>query len=244
MDKNMDMGVPSVANLPLSDPKCKDAGCIAFDAATNRSQELTPWAGQFAYGRWTTWYSLVILFIFTLFHGLRTWKDRRDQTCTTKFVSPSLRQKVLATGRYLAYRRSHRTLFYLLEIPSFGLLALLLVTVIFLSILTFTARPYYRAHEGYGSPPIAIRTGLMAFACTPFLIALAGKANLITLLTGVSHERLNVVHQWVGWMTLVLSLVHTIPFIVVPIRDRGYTSLTQEFYGYGLIGGTMVRAKP
>jgi hypothetical protein len=80
----------------------------------------------------------------------------------------------------------------------------------------------------------------MAFACTPILVALAGKANVVTLLTGVSHGKLNVIHQWVGWMTLALSLIHAIPFIVAPLRDCGYTTLHHEFYGYGLIGATKV----
>ena len=102
----------------------------------------------------------------------------------------------------------------MLELPSFGELALLLTTVLFLSLLTFVARPYYRVHAGYGSPPITMRTGLMAFACTPILNALTGKANVVTLLTGIGHEKLNVIHRWVGWITLALSLVNTVPFVV------------------------------
>ncbi|KAF2403452.1 hypothetical protein EJ06DRAFT_571662 [Trichodelitschia bisporula] len=61
----------------------------------------------------------------------------------------------------------------------------------------------------------------MAFACIPILVALSGKANIITLLTGVSHERLNVLHRWVAWMSFGLSLVHTIPFFYASIYDEG-----------------------
>ncbi|KAF2420955.1 hypothetical protein EJ08DRAFT_564935, partial [Tothia fuscella] len=50
------------------------------------------------------------------------------------------------------------------------------------------------------SPAIAIRTGVMAYSCVPILIALAGKTNIITLLTGFSHEKLNVFHQWAAWI--------------------------------------------
>jgi len=95
---------------------------------------------------------------------------------------------------------------------NFGVLAFLLVTLVFLIGMTFTQRPYYREHLGYGSPPIAIRAGLMAFACVPILVALAGKANLVTLLIGISHERLNILHRWVAWMSFGLSLTHAIPF--------------------------------
>jgi Ferric reductase like transmembrane component len=97
----------------------------------------------------------------------------------------------------------------MLGLPSCGMLAFLLTTVLFLVVLMFA---YYREHLGYGSPPLAIRSGLMAFAYTPILIALAGKANIVTLLTGVSHEKLNVVHQWTAWMSFGFALAHTIPF--------------------------------
>jgi hypothetical protein len=233
-------GDPPVSDLPLSNPACNNSDCTAFDAAANQSQLVTPWAGQFEYGHWTTWYYLAIIFIVVVWRAFRIWNDRTSWEENGRNIAPSLWQKGLAAGRYMSYRRLKGPWFVVLELPSFGMLALLLTTALFLSLLTFVARSYYRAHQGYGSPPIAIRTGLMAFACTPILIALAGKANAVTLLTGVSHERLNVIHRWVGWMTLALSLLHTIPFIVAPLKDRGYTTLHQEFYGYGPIGATMV----
>ena len=238
----MDMGGgdSAVANLPLSNPACNTSDCIAFEAASNQSQLVTPWAGQFEYGHWTTWYYLVIIFIVMLWRAFRIWNDRTRHEDNPRTTAPTYRQRGLAAGRYLSYRRFRGAWSDMLELPSLGVLVLLLTTVLYLSLLTFVARPYYRVHEGYGSPPIAIRSGLMAFACTPILIALAGKANMVTLLTGVSHEKLNVIHRWTGWITLVLSLIHTIPFIVAPLRDRGYTTLHQEFYGYGLIGATMV----
>jgi hypothetical protein len=164
----------------------------------NQSQLVTPWAGQFEYGHWTTWYYLAIIFVVVLWRAFRVWSDRTSQEESRTITVPSLWQKGLAAGRYLSYRRLKGQWFAMLELPSFGVLALLLTSVLFLSLLTFVARPYYPVHEGYGSPPIAIRTGLMAFACTPKLVALAGKANMVTLFTGIGHEKLNVVHRWVG----------------------------------------------
>jgi uncharacterized membrane protein (DUF485 family) len=43
---------------------------------------------------------------------------------------------------------------------------------------------------------------------------LGAKANPITALTGISHEKLNIWHNWVAWAMFVLALVHTFPFIV------------------------------
>lgn len=58
----------------------------------------------------------------------------------------------------------------------------------------FTQRPYYGQHLGFYNPPMEIRSGLTAFACVTILIALARKENIITLLAGISHEKLNVIN--------------------------------------------------
>jgi len=95
----------------------------------------------------------------------------------------------------------------------------------------------------FGAPPIAIRTGLMAFGCTPVLIALAGKVNIISLLTGISHEKLNVFHRWVAWMTFVLSLIHAVPFFLQSYWDGPFygvskaENLKAQFYVGGWYGG-------
>ena len=48
---------------------------------------------------------------------------------------------------------------------------------------------------------------------------LGAKANPITALTGVSHEKLNIWHNWVAWAMFVLALIHTFPFIVYHQRE-------------------------
>lgn len=94
------------------------------------------------------------------------------------------------------------------------------------------------------SPPIATRAGWMAIAILPFQVIFASKWNFVTVLTGVSHEKLQVYHRWSGWImcnsilgiietsvieltrelgtwlssTDVLALVHTFPFIIVDIK--------------------------
>ena len=120
-----------------------------------------------------------------------------------------------------------------LGLPSAGLLILLLLGVAVVSSMAFAIRPYYRQHRGYGSPPLAIRAGLMAASLTPLLVALSGKVNLVTILTGYGYEKLNVIHRWVGWIIFALSVVHTIPFIVAPMKDGGYAALRKAFYEEG-----------
>lgn len=116
---------------------------------------------------------------------------------------------------------------------SLGVCLFISLGVLFFTIATFVQRPYYRAREGYGSPPLAIRSGMMAVALTPIIVALSGKYNAVTLITGISHERLNVLHRYIGYAYLVLSIIHTVPFIVKPLQDGGYEALHQVFYEPG-----------
>ncbi|KAF8309427.1 hypothetical protein DL93DRAFT_2062937 [Clavulina sp. PMI_390] len=49
---------------------------------------------------------------------------------------------------------------------------------------------------------------VMAAVQVPFIIALAGKNNVITWLTGLSHERLNVIHRAAGRACFAISWLH------------------------------------
>ena len=224
---------PSIRNIPLSDPNCRNDFCLAFEAAHNLSQKEVSYYYQFEYGHWTTWLYIILVFIFMLVHGFRMWTDRNPRLNNGLSSLRSIYQKGLAAGRYLSYRRLSGKSFDLLGLPSLGMLAFFLLAGLFLAILTFAVRPYYRQYRGFGSPPLAIRTGLMAIACTPLLLALAGKANIITLLTGIGHEKLNAIHRWVAWMCFALSVAHTVPFIVAPLREGGYAALHDQFYSPG-----------
>ncbi|KAK8199205.1 ferric reductase NAD binding domain-containing protein [Phyllosticta capitalensis] len=228
---------PAVVGLPLSDVRCIKAMdcCTAFAAAGNASQAETPWAGQFEYGHWTLWYWIASIGVLTVWHVFNTIMDKR---ASSRRQSSSLQSRVgavkriQALGRFVFYR-SRGEKYSCIALPRTGLLVFLVATMVFLAGIVFAERPYYRPHFGYGSPPIAIRCGLIAFACTPILIALAGKANIVTFLTGISHERLNVVHQWLGWIVFVISLIHTIPFFLASVRDRGdggFQRVKSEFY--------------
>jgi len=231
----------SVVDLPLSDPLCVQAMecCTAFYAGKNASQTATPYLGQFAYGHWTTYYGVTIVGLLTIRRIYCLVSDgssssRASAVTPNTIATVGLPDKARALGRLVSYRSLAKgTKYSCIVIPRAGLLVFLVVTIGFLAALVFAEKPYYRPQFGFGSPPIAIRTGLMAYACVPILVALAGKANIVTLLTGISHERLNVVHQWVAWMSFALSLIHTIPFFVASVQepgDGGFQKVKSEFY--------------
>ena len=222
---------PAIKKLSLKDPRCNNDSCLAFQAAHNLSQAQVSYSLQFQYGHWVAWYYSAIIGVGAMVHFYHLYKARYHQR--TSASGPSLLDKARAIRRYFSYRRFHGALGDRLGLPAFGLLAFLLTGVLFLFILTFAVRPYYRQHRGYGSPPLAIRTGLMAASLTPLLMALSGKANLVTLVTGLGHEKLNIFHRWVGWSIFGLSVAHTIPFIVAPLHDGGYAALHKQFYEPG-----------
>ncbi|KAF2017230.1 hypothetical protein BU24DRAFT_432019 [Aaosphaeria arxii CBS 175.79] len=103
----------------------------------------------------------------------------------------------------------------------------------------FLPQPLFRESIRYGSPPLAIRAGMMAVALMPWIVGLSMKANMITLITGIGHERLNVLHRWGAYICLALSIIHTVPFYITPIWDKGARHVfesffaTEGFYAYG-----------
>ncbi|RDW59949.1 hypothetical protein BP6252_13036 [Coleophoma cylindrospora] len=135
------------------------------------------------------------------------------------FRGPPLWQKLVAILRYLSYRAFHVRALRWNSAPV-GILLLGLVGTIFFFCMDLVPQPYYWPSEMlYGSsPPLATRSGWMALACMPFVFATASKTNWITLLTGVSHERLQVFHRWISYAFFILALLHTFPFIVYHIR--------------------------
>ena len=223
---------PTIMYLPLTDPHCQNDSCLAFQAAHNLSQAQVSFYLQFDYGHWVAWYYSAILGIAILLHLSSLYRARHRQP-PPPLSRPNLVDKAQAVRRYVSYRRFYGAFGDRMGLPSFGMLGFLLLSVLFLLVLTFAVRPYYRQHRGYGSPPLATRTGLMAASLTPLLIALSGKANLVTFITGLGHEKLNVFHRWVGWSVFGLSVAHTIPFIVAPLHDGGYSALREQFYEPG-----------
>ncbi|KAI5860719.1 ferric reductase like transmembrane component [Durotheca rogersii] len=148
----------------------------------------------------------------------------------------------LALFRWVFYRpipdivwRKRRFTFSSLAVLTVGFIALA-----FVSIYTFLRQPLYWDSIQYGSPPVAVRSGMIAVAMTPWIVATSMKANLLTLITGIGPERLNVFHRWAGYLCLFLVLVHTIPFYVQPVWDDGGMDVFERLFpeGSGVIYGT------
>lgn len=122
--------------------------------------------------------------------------------------------------------------------PSLATTVVVLASLLLVILYSVIPQPYFYDSIRDGSPPLAIRSGMLAVAMIPWIVALSTKANLVSFITGIGHERLNVLHRWGAYICLVLSLIHTIPFYVTPVWEDGalhtYRQFIKgDFYIYG-----------
>lgn len=149
-------------------------------------------------------------------------------------------RKAIAFMRWIFYRpiptvNIGKTEFVL---PSLAVTVIVLAALIFVTLYCFVPQPLYYYSVALGSPPLAIRAGMLSVAMVPWIVALSTKANFITMLTGLGPERLNGLHRWSAYICLFLSLVHMVPFYITPIWNEGamvnYRKfITLPMYAYG-----------
>ncbi|KAJ5595567.1 uncharacterized protein N7459_001775 [Penicillium hispanicum] len=149
-------------------------------------------------------------------------------------------QKVIALMRWVFYRPIPSLRIGTVEVvfPSLSITVIVLVAFIFVALYCFIPQPYYYWTITLGSPPLAIRAGMLAVAMVPWIVAVSTKANFISMLTGLSPERLNGLHRWGAYICLFLSLLHMVPFYITPIWEDGallnYRNwVPQGIYAYG-----------
>ncbi|CAK7565381.1 MAG: hypothetical protein SEPTF4163_003297 [Sporothrix epigloea] len=122
---------------------------------------------------------------------------------------------------------------------SLAVLACGFTALAFTALYCFLPQPLYWQSIQYGSPPLAIRAGMMSVALTPWIIATSTKTNILSFITGIGPERLNVLHRWAGYLCLFLSLVHALPFYIQPVWDDGGLATFQALFpGSMIVYGT------
>lgn len=91
------------------------------------------------------------------------------------------------------------------KVPPFGTILLALAYLCFILGLEYTNQnvPGEQHNQAIG-----VRAGWLTITQIPLLILLSGKVNLIGLLSGVSYERLNVLHRWVARTMLLTATLH------------------------------------
>lgn len=145
----------------------------------------------------------------------------------------------VAFVRWISYRPVPVIKIWKVEIvpPSLGAIFIVFAAFVFVTLYCFIPRPLFYPKIQDGSPPLAIRAGMIAVALMPWIVSLSMKANPISMATGLGHERLNVLHRWGGYLCLFLGLVHMIPFYITPIWEND-ESLT--LFGSFIIPNTYI----
>ncbi|KAL1960492.1 hypothetical protein VTO42DRAFT_7791 [Malbranchea cinnamomea] len=90
--------------------------------------------------------------------------------------------------------------------PPLGPVSIVLANLVVLMVLCF-----YKLNtlDQWSWESIGYRTGFISIAQLPLIILLAGKNNIIGILTGSSYERLNWLHRWISrtlWLTATIHL--------------------------------------
>lgn len=215
-----------------------DKGSAQYMAYMTESQAAVNYYEQGYYGKVTVYFASASIFVMAVKYFFFWIRDRRYlKQRENANVFTALVYVVAAYCRLIGYRRTPRFLVALSFPASMGNTIYACGTSLYLFCYALVPHFWYRACRGFGSPPLAIRAGAMAMAPIPFIFALSGKLNIISMLTGIGYEKLNWVHQFAGVACLVLSVIHTIPFIYQALAEGGSDNLNLVFKGTDYITG-------
>ncbi|KAK2592030.1 hypothetical protein QQS21_010263 [Conoideocrella luteorostrata] len=208
---------------------------------------LTPKQCAYKNSYWVFWYKadlvycLPVVYFFVAAIALFAFGRLVSDFSPISVTSSQIWRRSVSASRLLSYKRWR---FGNWNSQSLGVFLLAALGIVFFSALTLGPQPYYWPTDAkYGnSPPIATRTGWMALACVPFVIAFGTKANVVSVLTDIPPEKLILWHNWVSWAMFVLALVHTFPFIVYH-NYIGDTAVTWQTGGVWLTGVVAIIAQ-
>ncbi|TID21617.1 ferric reductase like transmembrane component [Venturia nashicola] len=130
-------------------------------------------------------------------------------------LTASRRRWLLPEGIPSIFRHSSRLQVLILAVLSGYLLIFSLVGVGYKTWITPVKglTGVYNTRTGFG--PWGDRIGALAYALTPFTVALATRESLLSLITGVPYQHFNFLHRWTGRIIYVQGALHTLAWTVV-----------------------------
>ncbi|SPO32322.1 related to ferric reductase [Ustilago trichophora] len=148
-----------------------------------------PWAGQPKYSKGIVTTISIIILIFTVISVHSRWRRHQHQRHTAgnhsaypkaHVSSTSRLARPVAAMRMLAYRRlpPYRLGIINFRLPVLGATLALSAFMLSFTVWTFVVQPYYRVDRSFGSPPLALRSGMMALGLMPFIYMLGSKVNV------------------------------------------------------------------
>ncbi|KPI37685.1 Ferric/cupric transmembrane component 7 [Cyphellophora attinorum] len=104
--------------------------------------------------------------------------------------------------------------------PSLNVIVIVFAAVASSMLYCFLPQPYFYASMSYGSAPLAIRAGMISVSLLPWIVLTSSKANLLTYMTGIDHQRLMVLHRWTAYICAMFAVVHAVPYWWQSIHDE------------------------
>ncbi|KAL1406279.1 hypothetical protein Q8F55_007975 [Vanrija albida] len=179
-----------------------------------------PWANQVKYGYFYLAFLGAVVVLGAAAHFVFSLRVRRAKVPGYKTVAAALRA--------VAYPRARPSFVdRLYTLPSLGPGVVSVAGALLATGLTFGNKWFYWAPY-YGSSPLCLRSEWIAMATLPFVYVLGTKRNILTALTGVSHEKLQAYHQSSALLFLYMSLVHTFACVVNAARAQGFATAVRE----------------
>lgn len=162
------------------------------------------------------WYGVfVVIGITSIYHWTRWlvlhWRlgaaaKGQAQPARPKSIFTRCLATITALAReatYLQFTPTHRFLF--LRVPPVGTILLIMTYLAFVLALEFVNNNVAGAQHDQA---LSVRAAWLAIAQVPLIILLVGKHNLISMMTGVSYVRLNVLHRWAARIMLLMVVFH------------------------------------
>ncbi|KIX96644.1 uncharacterized protein Z520_07363 [Fonsecaea multimorphosa CBS 102226] len=103
--------------------------------------------------------------------------------------------------------------------PSLGVVVVMAICLVSSLLYCFLPSPLFYASMSYGSPPLAVRAGMMSVSLLPWVVMLANKANPIAFMTGIGAERLIVLHRWTAYLCVIFAIIHAVPYWYQSVND-------------------------
>ncbi|KAG8760253.1 hypothetical protein FRC14_003551, partial [Serendipita sp. 396] len=181
--------------------------------------------------------ALGLLVIFNIIHHLRV-RSRKNALLRNLNVPT---EKAEPTGNNTAsWRRLPRAVETGFKIAAFrwtipyGRTYVLSLAEVFFTVGYLAALLIWSFINSHGAqqPFWSQRTGAIAYKQFMLLPLLAGKNNIITLLTGLSYEKINIMHRAIARTLFILILLHTFQ----KVESFSRANLTQERYYTGVMG--------
>jgi NAD(P)H-flavin reductase len=114
--------------------------------------------------------------------------------------------------------------------PSLSVLVIVATSIAASMLYCFLPQPLFYESMAFGSPPMAIRAGMMSVSLVPWIVITSSKANFVSYMTGIGHERLIVLHRWTAYICSMLAVVHAVPFWWQSVHDpEGFATFKLYF---------------